>query len=72
MDFTDAQKAVLKHLFEKGDNLPANIAEDTDYHRNYLTNQIRELAEAGLVRNKGRGVWTLTPAGRNAVRQFQE
>lgn len=64
MNVTGAQQDILIHLHQKGDNIPANIADDTGHHRNSITRAVRPLESEGYVVNKGRGVYRLTEKGR--------
>jgi Mn-dependent DtxR family transcriptional regulator len=69
---TPAERAVLVHLLTNGDDLPSNIADETEYHRKSIQRAISRLSEDGLVRNKGRGVYTLTEDGRESVQRAVE
>jgi Mn-dependent DtxR family transcriptional regulator len=60
-------EAIIRALEEHGDNVPGNIAELIDYHPKSVSRGLNDLAEEGYVRNKGRGVWTVTPSGRKAI-----
>jgi Mn-dependent DtxR family transcriptional regulator len=68
MDTTPTEMDILHHLQRHGDNVPANIAEDIDRHAKYVTTKMRDLEERGLVENKGRGVYALSPDGRELAR----
>lgn len=59
---------ILHHLQRNGDNVPANIADGIERHAKYVTKKMRDLEERGLVENKGRGVYTLSPDGRELAR----
>jgi Mn-dependent DtxR family transcriptional regulator len=59
---------ILKDLQVNGDNVPANIAENIDRHPKYVTRSLTELEDDGYVINKGRGVYTLSPDGREVAR----
>jgi predicted transcriptional regulator len=54
---------VLVDLLVHGDNVPGNIAENTGRHPKSVSKRLPDLEEHGLIRNKGRGVYTLTPDG---------
>ena len=70
MEYSPAQEAILVHLLTEGDDVPANISDNRDYHRNYLVNEARELLEAELIVNKGHGVYRLTKKGREEARDL--
>jgi len=70
MSLPPTQEAILKHLYQNGDNIAANIADDTGFHRNSLSRTFPDLVEKGLVRDKGRGVYELTKSGRSAAREL--
>ncbi len=53
-----------------GDNVPANIAENTDYTRVHISNTLKQLEARDLVDSKGAGVYTLTLAGVAAARDL--
>lgn len=54
----DADEAVIEAL-RGGRNLPANIAEETGYSRQYLNQRLRRLEEHGIVENRGHGLYEL-------------
>jgi predicted transcriptional regulator len=54
---------VLRDLLLNGDNLPANIADNTGRHQKSVQRRMSDLEENELVRNKGRGVYALTDKG---------
>jgi len=65
-DLSDAEKDVLLCLSRKGDNIPANIADETGLHSKSVSRILsgsEGLEEKDLIENKGRGVWTLTEVG---------
>lgn len=62
---------VLRDLLVNGDNVPANTAENVDRHAKSASRSLSNLEEDGLVENKGRGVWTLTPEGVEAARSLR-
>lgn len=70
MLFTPAQRDILKHLLTKGDDVPANIAEEHDYHRNSISRAAKPLKEEGLIIDKGHGVYKLTEEGRQEAREL--
>lgn len=53
-----ADEALLTQLRD-GRNVPANLAADTGYHRQYVYERLKRLAEHGVVRNVGNGVYEL-------------
>lgn len=66
MDLSPVERAIILDLGEHGDNIPANIAENSEKHVKSVSRSLANLEEEGLVRNKGRGVYTLTPEGKEA------
>jgi len=46
-------------VLRDGRNLATNIADDTDLSRQYVSNRLGELAEAGHVENIGNGLYEL-------------
>jgi predicted transcriptional regulator len=66
------EKRVLLHLKENGDNVPSNIADDIDRRQGSVQRSTRQLREQGLIRNKGRGVYTLTEEGKTAVEALED
>jgi Mn-dependent DtxR family transcriptional regulator len=69
MLLSPSQKAILTHLLTEGDDVPANIAEAADLHRNSVSRAAKPLKENDLIRNKGHGVYTLTEQGRQEARE---
>lgn len=53
-----ADKTLLDRLRD-GRNVPANLATDTGYHRQYIYERLKRLAEHGVVRNVGNGVYEI-------------
>jgi predicted transcriptional regulator len=66
------ERAVLIDLLLNGDNIPSNIAGNTGKHQKSVSNKLPDMIEAGLVENKGRGVYTLTQEGLNAARSLDD
>lgn len=64
IDLNDADRQILGEL-TTGRNVPANLADELGYSRQYIQNRIQRLREHGLVNNVGRGVYELTDNGRN-------
>lgn len=62
---TAVESEVLVCLLLRGDNVPSNIAENIDRHPTSVSGSLSDLEDMELVRNKGRGVWTLTSQGIN-------
>lgn len=60
IDLNDADRAIIAEL-RGGRNLAANIAESTDYSRQYISDRLRRLSEHGVVVNVGRGLYELVP-----------
>ena len=72
MQLTPMEKDILEDLQEHGTNIPANIADRGIGHRNSISRSLNELEKKGMTRNKGRGVWTLTEAGREYLADSDE
>lgn len=58
IDLNDADRGIIDSLRE-GRNVPANLADDLGYSRQYIQNRITRLREHGIVKNIGRGVYEL-------------
>jgi biotin operon repressor len=58
IDLNDADEEIISAL-EQGRNLPANLADDLGYSRQYIQNRLTRLREHGIVDNIGRGVYEL-------------
>jgi len=50
--------------------LPHDLADIHGLARRTVTERLKRLREAGLVMRKANGTWTATPAGRDAVAEF--
>jgi len=70
MNLTPTEEDILVHLFLRGDDSAANIAEEKDRHRVSVSQRASDLEEKGLVVNKGNGVFQLTNAGLTAARNI--
>lgn len=53
-----ADRAIINALRE-GRNVPANLAKDTEYSRQYVYDRLKRLREHGVVANIGNGVYEL-------------
>lgn len=58
IDLNEADVEILLAL-RKGRNVPANLADDLGYSRQYVQNRLTRLREHDIVRNIGRGVYEL-------------
>lgn len=58
IELNEADGKIL-NLLAEGRNVPANIADELDYSRQYVQNRITRLREHGYVTNIGRGVYEL-------------
>jgi len=56
IELNDADRAILDTLHE-GRNLPANIANEAEYTRQYVSTRLKRLREHGIVENLGRGLY---------------
>ena len=70
MALSELDKGILRDLGRSGDNIPANLADNIrlpddgrNPHVKSVSRRLDKLEDDGLVRNKGRGVYTLTKAG---------
>ena len=70
MLLTPAQRAILRHLLTEGDDVPSNIADSQDLHRNSVSRAAKPLKDEGLIEDKGSGVYTLTEQGRQEARDL--
>lgn len=68
MNLTPTERDILVHLFLRGDDTAANIAEKKGRHRVSVSQRASELEEKGLLRNKGHGVYQLTTPGMTMAR----
>ncbi|WP_439028081.1 hypothetical protein [Haloarchaeobius sp. DT45] len=53
-----------------GRNVPTNIADELDSHRNYISNRLQHLTEQDLtehIGSKRTGLYEITPAGEQAL-----
>lgn len=64
-------RMILEELRD-GRNLGANISDEIDRHRKTVTKRLNQLEDYGLVKNVGRGVYELTPAGEIAVNNIDK
>jgi Mn-dependent DtxR family transcriptional regulator len=69
---TSVDRELLADLLMHGDNVPSNISDNIERHPTSVSQRLSELEDMGLVRNKGRGVWTLTAPGANMARSLAE
>jgi len=58
IDLNDADKEIISAL-QEGRNVPANLAEELGYSRQYIQNRLKRLREHGIVQNIGRGVYEI-------------
>ena len=63
MELSPVERATLICLLNRGDNVPMNIADETEFHSKSVSRSLSNLEDRGHVENKGRGVWTLTTSG---------
>lgn len=68
---TQVEREVTIALFDLGDNVPGNIADEIERHPTSVSRALSSLEEDGLVETKGRGVWALTPDGVRLARSFR-
>lgn len=58
MRYRPADEQICRVLRD-GRNLATNIADDTDLSRQYVSDRLGELAEAGHIKNIGSGLYEL-------------
>lgn len=61
----------LVDLLIHGDNVPSNIAANTDRHPKSVSKRLSDLEDDGLVENKGSGVYALTLEGIAIARRLK-
>jgi len=64
IDLNDADQEIISAL-QDGRNVPANLADELGYSRQYIQNRLKRLREHGIVQNIGRGVYELIEAPDN-------
>jgi len=62
------ERDILAGLLLLGDSIPLSVAELTDRHPKSVSRSVSELEEAGLVVEKHRAVYALTPSGYRRAR----
>ena len=72
MEWMPVHDAVLEFLADYDELVftPNNIAENTGYSASYLSDRVRELADAGFVRRTNRSgdpFYTITDKGRERI-----
>lgn len=74
-NLSPVMQETLIDLHIHGDNVPGNIGDNIDRHPNSVSRALRQMTERetnDFVRNKGRGVWTLTDEGEKVAEQLAE
>lgn len=73
-NLSPVMQETLIDLYVHGANIPANIGDNIDRHANSVSRALRKHTEdensPTLVRNKGRGVWTLTDRGEEVAERL--
>lgn len=69
---TPVERGLLVDLLAHGDNVPSNIADNTGYHEKSVCRSVSKLEDEKLVRNKGRGVYTLTHRGLEQAEELKD
>ncbi|WP_440769672.1 hypothetical protein [Natronorubrum sp. DTA28] len=62
-----ADYTILVYLYHHTADVPANIANSTDYNRTYIQQRCNRLQEWDLLHNRGHGVYELSDSTRNVV-----
>ena len=57
----NAADQVIVEMLREGRNIGANIASESGYSRQYISQRLRRLREHGIVVNIGNGVYELVP-----------
>ena len=57
IELNPADKAILDVLQEEHQSVPARIAEQTEYDRQYVHKRLKRLAEHGVVESVGHGLY---------------
>jgi len=52
-----ADKAILEYLEEEGQSVPARLADQTGYDRQYVHKRLRRLDEHGVVESLSHGLY---------------
>jgi len=52
-----ADKAILEHLEKEQQSVPARLAKQTDYDRQYVHKRLRRLSEHGFVESLSHGLY---------------
>jgi Mn-dependent DtxR family transcriptional regulator len=66
------EQELLSALLTDGDNVPGNLADLTGRHPKSVSRSLSNLEDRGLVRTKGRGVWTLTQEGAELAEHLRD
>ena len=72
MTLSPVERAVVADLSCHGDNVPGNISDNTGYHEKSVSRSLSNLEDRDIVRNKGRGVWSLTEHGETIAKDVLE
>ena len=72
MDISPVEKSILVHLHTEGDDIASNIADARGHHPSSVSRSASNLADRGLLENKGRGVYRLTEDGREIARRLAD
>jgi len=59
VDLYPADEAIVANLADEHQSVPARIAEQTDYDRQYVQKRLKRLAELGYVESLGHGLYRL-------------
>ncbi|WP_255196516.1 helix-turn-helix transcriptional regulator [Halorarius litoreus] len=63
---SETDNAILSLLAE-GRNVPANIADELDFTRQYVQQRLKRMEEHGIVQNIGRGVYEIVEDPRDSM-----
>jgi len=67
-EFTPTESDILIGLLILGDSLPVTIADWSGAHPRSVSRRLPQLVDSGLVVEKDRSVYCLTPSGYSAAR----
>ncbi len=70
MMLTPVEREILVDLLVHGDNLSGNVTENIERSRQHVSKTMGKLEDRRLVRDKGKGVYTLTLSGTEVAREL--
>jgi DNA-binding IclR family transcriptional regulator len=67
VDLYPVDEAVIEQLADECQSVPARLAEQTGYDRQYVQKRLKRLTELGYVENLNHGLYRLTDDPREAT-----